>query len=36
MGKDSCIGAAIMHVVAGCDHSGPMSHLFHSLVRKRA
>ena len=25
-----------MHVVAGCDHGGPLSHLFHSLVWKQS
>ncbi|MCU1318304.1 MAG: hypothetical protein JWN63_3626, partial [Candidatus Acidoferrum typicum] len=24
-----------MHVVAGCDHGGPLPHLFQSLVRKQ-
>jgi len=33
--RDSCIGVAIMHPVSWCDHGGPLSHMFHSLVRKQ-
>jgi hypothetical protein len=29
------MGVAIMQSVSWCDHGGPLSHMFHSLVRKQ-
>jgi len=35
MDKDSCFQVSKMPLVSWCDHGGPLSHLFHSLVRKQ-